>query len=70
MLIVITDKPICKDRSKWRYIAEKSVIPQEFSILYLSESHPHLYTFITGPGGRRIAEGIPEYDKIYKDTCA
>lgn len=66
----IADKPICKDRSKWRFVAERSVMPQEFDIIYLSETHPHLYKFITSPTGRRVAEGIPKNDQIYKDTCA
>jgi len=45
-------------------------MPQDFSIVYMSETHPELYNFITSPDGRRMAVGIPENDKKYRDACA
>ena len=57
------------DRSKWRYIAEKSVMPKVFTIRYLPEIFPQLFKFISGPDGHSVAIGIPENAFLYRDRC-
>ncbi|XP_067946726.1 uncharacterized protein [Watersipora subatra] len=64
------DKPICRDSTKWRYVAEHSVMPEENHIIYVSDEYPHLYRTTPGPSNTSQPEGIPEYERIYREKCA
>ena len=45
-------------------------MPQDYIVIFMSDTHPHLYEFTTTPDGRLSPDGIPEFDSIYRDTCA